>query len=117
MISYEARPCTQELRCSDNVTASTVNGPTTGDRDYGMIALLGGVWFYSISDVDTRVTVSLCGGVNLSYFDKIFQVYQDNFKVICIGGNDDHSSCTSYWRFITFDTVEREKYYIPCWRS
>ena len=104
--------CTQELRCSDTVTASTVNCPTVGGRDCGTIALLGGVWIYFISDIDARVTASLCGGLNLSYFYTIIEVYQDSVEGVCVGSNDDHSSCTSYQSFIKFDAVEREKYIV-----
>ena len=52
--------CTQELRYSDTVPYSTVNCPTVGATYCGWNT--GSVWLYSISYVDARVTVSLCGG-------------------------------------------------------
>ena len=77
-----------------------------------MFGNIGGVWLYSISDVDARVTASLCGGITNweSDMDTIIEVYQDSLEIICVGENDDQDSCTRYRSLITFDAVEREKY-------
>ena len=77
-----------------------------------MFGHIGGVWLYSISDVDARVTASLCGGITNweSDMDTIIEVYQDSLEVICVGENDDQDSCTRYRSLITLDAVEREKY-------
>ena len=68
----------------------------------------GGVWLYSISGVDARVTLYLCGGEIWDSMDTIIEVYQDSVEGICVGGNDDHSSCTNNWSLITFDAVNTE---------
>ena len=60
MIPYES--CTKELICSGTVTVSTINCSTVGDTECGWLLDKCGVWIYSISDFDARVTVSLCDG-------------------------------------------------------
>ena len=42
--------------------------------------------------------------------DTIIQVFQDSVEGICVGGNDDHDSCSHDRSLITFDAVETEKY-------
>jgi len=76
--------CTQELRCSDTVEASTVNCPPVGDTECEGV-LNGGVWLYSISGVDARVTVSTCGGrcanwnsMDTVMLDTVIEVFQES---------------------------------------
>ena len=105
--------CTQELRCSDTVTYSTINCPTGGDTECGWLLNKGGVWLYSISDVDARVTVSLCDGEPKKWFDTIFEVYQDSVEGMCVGMNDDHYFCfNNQLSLRTFDAVETDKYIV-----
>ena len=111
MIPYES--CTQELRCSDTVTDSTINCPTVGDTECGWLLNKGGVWLYSISYVDARVAVSLCDGDPKNWFDTIIELYQDSVEGICVGINDDRDSCfNNQLSLITFDAVETDKHIV-----
>ena len=58
----------------DTVTYSTINCPTVGDTECGWLLNKGGVWLYSISYVDARVTVSLCDGEPKNWFGTIIEV-------------------------------------------
>ena len=115
MILIPSESCTQDLRCSDTVTASTGKCPTGGVTQCGAFGDYHYVWLGSIIGVEARVTLSLCGGGNLEsdMTDTIIHMLKDNVEGICVSENDDHNSCNNrYLGLITFDAVETKKYIV-----
>lgn len=103
------------ISCGDVITASTELATATGapdtDCEPGFLDdnLGAGLW-YQIIGTGESISLSTCGTAG---FDTKIDVFTgDCDSLVCVAGNDDGDGCAAFSSFLTFPSVEGERYYI-----